>query len=161
MKRLNTLNPVLDKKWLILLAGILWSGVGVMLNKLAYGWLISEELNPALLFTFGGVLLALIIYRFGFSKLADINNERVLAYVNDKVCIFAFQKWTGYPLIMVMIAMGIGLRKYSSLPKPWLAVLYIGIGGGLFLASLHYYRQLVRMYTDKKAFLVRGTEEGD
>jgi hypothetical protein len=161
MKRMNVLKPEADKKWLILLAGIVWSGVGIMLSRLAYGWLKPVALNKALLLASGGVLLAVIIYRFGFSKLADINIERILAYVNDKICIFAFQQWTSYPLIVVMITMGIGLRKYSPIPKPWLAVMYIGIGGSLFLASMHYYQQLVRANTDKKAFLVRGAEEGD
>ena len=155
MKRLNALNPAADKKWLILLSGIVWSGVGVMLCKLAYGWLKPVELNKTLLLTSGGILLALIIYRFGFSKLAEINIKRILAYVNDKVCIIAFQQWSSYPLIVVMIAMGIGLRKYSPVPKPWLAVMYIGIGGSLFLASLHYYQQLIRINADKKVFHVK------
>jgi hypothetical protein len=38
-----------------------------------------------------------------------------------------------------MITMGILLR-HSSIPKTLLAPMYIGIGGGLIIASLHYYR---------------------
>ncbi|MBU0510786.1 MAG: hypothetical protein KJ638_03670 [Chloroflexi bacterium] len=41
-----------------------------------------------------------------------------------------------------MIAMGITLR-HSPIPKHLPAVLYIGIGGGLFLSSLFYYGILV------------------
>lgn len=44
--------------------------------------------------------------------------------------------------MIVMISLGIFLRLYSPIPKPLLAVMYIGIGGSLFLASLHYYKHI-------------------
>ena len=62
----------------------------------------------------------------------------------ERVCLFAFQKWTSYPLVLVMIAMGIYLRHYSPIPKPYLAILYIGLGLSLFISSLLYYRQAFR-----------------
>lgn len=160
MNRLQTLKPAADKRWLLLAAGVLWSGVGVILSSLAYGWLKPVDFGDALWLTFAGVLLAVAIYLLGFSKFANKNIRRIDAYLNDKVCIFAFQEWTSYPLVVVMVSMGIGLRKYSPVPKPLLAVLYIGIGGSLFLASLHYYRQLIRVNVQKSAHLVRGSEEG-
>ena len=43
-----------------------------------------------------------------------------------------------------MVALGISLREYSQLPKTFLAVIYIGIGGGLLLGSLRYYDHLLR-----------------
>jgi hypothetical protein len=74
----------------------------------------------------------------GFSLLAKKNIQRIQR-LPDKTCVFAFQEWTSYPLIAVMITMGILLR-HSSIPKTLLAPMYIGIGGGLIIASLHYYR---------------------
>jgi hypothetical protein len=44
-----------------------------------------------------------------------------------------------------MISLGIYLRVYSPIPKPALAIFYIGIGGSLFLSSLHYYARVLRM----------------
>jgi hypothetical protein len=137
--RMQSLTPAVDKRWLMFLAGLMWSGVGLMLVTLAYGWLVPVELGEALWKALAGLLLALAIYTFGFSKFADKNIQRIHAYIKDKVCVFAFQEWTSYPLVVVMVSMGIGLRKFSPIPKPWLAILYIGIGGSLFFASIHYY----------------------
>lgn len=119
-------------------AGFMWSGVGVYLSILAYGWLSVVVLGKAFLLTLAGVLLALAIYRFGFSKLAKQNIQRIRSIQREKPSIFAFQKWSSYPLVAVMVVLGIILR-HSPIPKPYLAVLYIGIGGGLFLSSLLYY----------------------
>jgi len=90
----------------------------------------------------GGLLLAAIIYVFGFSKLAGKNIRRISNLTGDKICLLAFQEWTSYPLVIVMISLGIFLRIYSPILKPLLAVMYIGIGGSLFLASLHYYEHI-------------------
>ena len=161
MNRLLTLKPAVNKRWLFLLAGIMWSGVGVMLSRLAFGWLNLETLQDAFWLGLVGVVLGLNIYRFGFSKFADKNIQRIDTYENDKVCIFAFQEWTSYPLVVVMISLGIFLRKYSPLPKSWLAPVYLGIGTSLFFAGLHYYRQLMKLKSTKDAYLVRGLKEGD
>ena len=133
-----------NKRRLHLPAGITWSGVGGYLIYLAYGWLRPLSIGRALLLAAAGVLLALVIYRFGFSKLAEKNIERI-SLLKDRVSILAFQSWKSYIIIPVMIGLGIFLR-HSSLPKQYLAIMYMGIGGGLFLSSLHYYVWLVRQY---------------
>jgi len=122
----------------------MWSGVGLILGNLAYGWLLPVEFPQVLWMTLAGVLLASAIYYFGFSKLAKKNIRRITDMAGDKICIFAFQEWTSYPLVVVMIGLGISLRNNLPIPKPYLAILYIGIGGGLFLSSLHYYLHLLR-----------------
>ncbi len=64
--------------------------------------------------------------------------------MQGKRCVFAFQSWKSYLIVVIMIAMGIGLR-HSPIPKPYLSVLYIGIGLALILSSfryLKYYREL-------------------
>ena len=91
----------------------------------------------------GGLALAFTIYHFGFSNLADKNIRRIQNIQTHKVCFFSFQQWHSYPLVAFMISLGIFLRKYSPIPKPYLAVMYIGIGGSLFLASFHYFKQLI------------------
>ncbi|MFH1635733.1 MAG: hypothetical protein ABIG63_17210, partial [Chloroflexota bacterium] len=125
------MKPGANKKWLHLTAGLMWSGVGIFLCSLAYGWLVPVDIITALVLAFSGVVLAIVIYKFGFSKLAKENIHRIINLPAEKPCIIAFQKWSSYPLVAVMIAMGITLR-HSPIPKHLLAVLYIGIGGGLF-----------------------------
>ena len=141
---LQRLKPAVNKAWLYALAGLLWSVAGVMLLRLAYGWLRLAHDYPVYLLAPLGILLAIAIYRFGFSKFADRNIQRIHELAGEKACIFAFQEWTSYPLVVFMVSLGIVLRRHSPIPKPLLAVAYLGIGGSLFLASFHYYRHLRR-----------------
>jgi hypothetical protein len=141
MSRLEKIKPATRKMWLHVLSGIMWSGVGLYLCSLAFGWLQPEAMNKAILLSLSGGLLAIAIYLFGFSTFADKNIQRIRDLPGQKICIFAFQKWSSYPLVVVMISLGIFLRKFSPIPKPYLASLYLGIGGSLFLASFHYYKE--------------------
>ena len=138
------LTPGVHKSWLHLVSGTMWSVVGVWLCKLAYGWLKPESIVTVTAMASAGILLALLIYLFGFANLANGNIHRINALPGERACIFAFQKWSNYIIIVVMISLGIFLRKSGLVPKPYLAAMYTGIGGGLFLASLHYYRWLLQ-----------------
>lgn len=136
-------NPALKKIWLFLLSGLIWSSVGIYLCSLTFNWYDSISLFKTFFFVIGGIILAIFVFRFGFSSFAYKNIRRVISIPKEKVCIFAFQKWTSYPLVLFMISLGIFLRKYSPIPKSWLGVLYIGIGGSLFFASLIYYKTII------------------
>jgi hypothetical protein len=136
--------PATKKIWLHLTAGIMWSGVGIMLTVFAVTWLGLVHSWTVLLLISAGLLLAAAIYFFGFSKLASKNVQRIIAIPKERVCLFAFQKWTSYPLVLVMVAMGIYLRRYSPIPKPDLAILYLGLGTSLFVSSIQYYVQVFR-----------------
>ncbi|MCX6053978.1 MAG: hypothetical protein NTZ74_03515 [Chloroflexi bacterium] len=144
MNLTQKLYPAVQKPYLILLAGILWSAVGIMLCLFASNWFGNISGMESALVLIGGLTLTSLIYFFGFSKLALKNIRRIGHYTKTKICVFAFQKWSSYPLVLVMVSMGIYLRKYSSIPKPILAVLYIGLGGSLFLSSLLYYKHIFR-----------------
>jgi len=122
----------------------MWSGVGIMLFAFAANWLGAVRSWTVSLLILTGLLLAAGIYFFGFSKLASSNIQRILNIPKERVCLFAFQKWTSYPLVLVMIAMGIYLRIYSPIPKPYLAILYIGLGASLFMSSFQYFHQVFR-----------------
>lgn len=137
------LVPAVSKRWLYFVAGVIWSCVGILLTHLAYGWLLPVERWAAWLLALMGGLLAFAIYRFLFTWFADKNIRRVDNLSKDKICIFAFQQWTSYPLVAFMVALGISLRVYSPVPKPFLAIMYIGIGGGLLLGSFRYYAHIL------------------
>jgi len=147
MEFLYKLKPAVKKFWLQLLAGLMWSGVGVMLIRFAWRWLVEVELSTEVLLLVAGFALAAAIYFWGFSKLAGKNISRIEAIPDQKPCLFAFQAWTSYPLVVVMITMGIYLRVYSSFPHQLLAITYLGIGGGLFGSSFHYYAHLFSSQT--------------
>jgi hypothetical protein len=138
------LTPAVKKPWLWLVAGLIWSSVGLYLISLTGDWLQPIDYMEKILFILAGIVLASGIYRFGFLGFALRNIHRIDEISKKSLCIFAFQRWISYPLVVFMIALGIFLRKFSPIPKPWLAVMYIGIGGSLFTASFQYYRRIFK-----------------
>ena len=133
-------KPAVNKIVLYILAGLTWNIVGIMLMKMAYKWLFFGDIIPRnrlmalLIGVFSGILIAML----GFGKIADKNILRIKK-MEGKRCIFSFIAWKSYFLIIFMIILGISLR-HSSIPKLYLAILYIGIGLGLFLAGFKYFK---------------------
>ena len=143
---LNKFNPSVPKIWLHLTAGLVWLGVGLMLDTFASRWLKLSGFPTELLLIAVGLTLAAGIYGFGFSKVAQKNIRRIGEYTSEKVCLFAFQSWTSYPLVAFMMGLGIYLRNYSTFPKSLLAILYLGIGSAIFAAGLLYFAHIARTY---------------
>ena len=137
---LEKLKPSVSKYWLMVIAGGMWTVVGIMLCRLAYVWLKTVPGSRALTLGFFGLFFALAAHRYPFSKIASKNIDR-LCLMADKCCIFAFQAWRSYLVVIFMMLLGISLR-YSPFPKPYLAVIYAAIGGALFLSSFHFYRRV-------------------
>lgn len=140
---LSSLKPAVTKYWLIALAGLMWTGVGVMLCRLAYIWLAVISSAVAASLGLFGIGMAVAAYYLGFSKIARKNIKR-LCLLTERTCVFAFQTWRGYLIIGFMITLGIVLRN-SAIPKQYLAVIYTTIGGAIFLSSFHYYGLLWEM----------------
>ncbi len=141
--KIKKFDPAVDKKVLIALSGMIWTVVGIMLCNLASTWLMQTPVKSIVLFGLSGLVLALLIHHFGFLKLVDKNIARIMEK-EGKVCIFGFQPWKSYLIILIMITMGITLRS-SALPKQYLAIIYIGFGGAMLLSSLRYHRVFIKL----------------
>ncbi|RPI74533.1 MAG: hypothetical protein EHM45_18575 [Desulfobacteraceae bacterium] len=139
--KMDKMKPAVDKNVLLLLAGLMWFGVGIMLLIMAVSWLNLFRIRGSWILAGTGVLIALGVHHFGFLKIVDKNLDRLLP-MQGKKCVFAFITWKSYILIAVMIALGLLLR-HSPIPKPYLAVLYIGIGLAMILSSIRYLRILL------------------
>jgi hypothetical protein len=137
---MNKYKPAVDKWVLLLLAGFMWIGVGVMLLFYSYVWL---SVYPGKGFSFAttGIIVALMIHHFGFLKIVDTNLGRILP-MEGKRCIFSFITWKSYIIVAIMIVMGILLR-HSPIPKSYLSIVYIAIGLSLILSSIRYIRVLL------------------
>jgi hypothetical protein len=142
-------SPVVDKSILILLAGIMWCGVGIMLIHYAVSWLSSCNGREKLFFYSAGFLAAMPIHHFGFLRIADKNLNRILQ-LTEKKSLFSFLTWKSYVIILIMVSMGIALR-HSSIPKRYLSILYNGIGIGLFLSGIRYFRFFFKLLFAKRS----------
>ena len=145
----SSLKPAVTKSWLIAVAGLTWTGIGMMLCRLAYVWLAVINRGMAASLGLLGIAMAVAAYRFGFSRIAQKNIKRISLLV-EKTCIFAFQTWKGYLIIGSMIILGTILRN-SAIPKQYLAIAYTTIGGAIFLSSFHYYGLLWKMVVQKSS----------
>lgn len=140
--KINKFKPAVANISLLFLAGIVWICVGIMLLLLAFSWLSPLAVNEICLLAGIGVVVALLVHHFGFLKIVNKNLRRILL-MNDKKCLFAFIPWKSYLIIAIMITMGAVLR-HSTIPKQYLAILYIGIGLALILSSVRYLRIFIK-----------------
>ncbi len=140
---LRKFDPAVDKRVLLFISGMLWTIVGAALCNLSIHWLSEVPMTEAGLLGAAGIVLALAIHHFGFLKLVDKNIERIRAK-DGKVCIFGFQPWKSYAIIIVMILFGSMLRQ-SSLPRTYLSIIYTGFGGAMLLSSVRYHRVFIKL----------------
>lgn len=131
-------KPAVEQRWLLLISGFVWSIVGVFLVRIAFRWIPHFLLHEKILTIGSGILLGLAIAFWGFSIVVRKNIKRINAYKNA-VCVFAFQEWKSYVLIVVMMSMGIFLRNTTLIPRQLVAPVYVGIGLALFIDSFMYY----------------------
>jgi hypothetical protein len=144
----NRFSSSVDKSILILLAGLMWCGVGIMLIRYAVSWLSFCTAKEEILFYSAGFLTAMPIHHFGFLKIADKNINRLLP-LTEKKNPLSFMTPKSYLIVIVMVSMGIALR-HSSIPKKYLSLLYNGIGLALFLSGIRYFRVFFQLVFSKK-----------
>lgn len=146
---IRKLNLGIDKSILILMGGTMWCGVGIMLIRYAVSWLSLCSVKEQICFYSAGFLAAMPIHHFGFIKIATRNINRILS-LREKTSPLTFMTWKSYLIVLVMVSMGIAMR-HSSLPKQYLSILYNGIGLGLFLSGIRYFRFFFRLIFEKEA----------
>ena len=136
-------KPGVQKHWLLLISGIIWSGVGILLVRIAFRWIPKFTLQEKVLVLGAGIIMGIAIALFGFSIVVKKNINRIENYINA-VCVFAFQEWKSYVLIIVMMSMGIFLRNTTLIPRQLVTPVYVGIGVAMFLDSFLYYKRFLR-----------------
>lgn len=133
-------TPSVSRMWLSLVAGLIWSITGATLCALAGSWLWNMDWPWSLAGALAGFTMGLIAYRFGFSRIVLKTLSRIEKQP-ERVCIFAFQAWSSYLLVAIMVLVGYVVR-HSSLPHLAVAILYWAIGTALMFSSSLYYHHI-------------------
>lgn len=123
------------------IAGVVWTAVGMLLVGYTVVWLAPVALMLEVEFAAAGLVVSWIFFQFVFAGIVRKNIARIDAGP-ERASAWAFQNWRSYLVTIFMVGLGITLR-HSSLPKPWLAVVYEGIGVALLLTSLMYHRRWI------------------
>jgi hypothetical protein len=132
-------EPAVSRRTLTLAAGIVWALVGLFLSTRAVIWFVQTRHLVAIL-VISALVVGLLKGRFVFARLVRRNIQRIreLSPQKEKICVFAFQAWASYLIIIAMITLGILLRL-SPIPREYLAAIYLAIGSALFFASFGYF----------------------
>jgi len=143
-------KPSVNKIWLLVISGIVWSAVGLMLDLIVFiRWFPHFSEGYSLFVGFAGSFISLVIVILGFRYVAIKNINRILQY-SGPVCVFAFQKWESYILVFFMIGLGIFMRNTSLVSIQIKAWIYIVMGMTLIFASLLYYRKFYLLHITNK-----------
>jgi hypothetical protein len=136
------LNPAVERRWLFVISGVLWTAVGAMLMVYAFVWLAPVALHLEIALAAAGLTLAAVAARFLFRGIVRKNIDRI-EQGPERASIFTFQPWKSYLVMFGMMGLGYVVRN-SGVPRPPLAVVYAAIGGALMLASGLYHRRAYR-----------------
>ncbi|MCM2271017.1 MAG: hypothetical protein NDJ18_00460 [candidate division Zixibacteria bacterium] len=138
-------EPAVSRRTLVITAAVIWGVVGLFLIFRAALYLTEVDSDKTTLVlasgTFG-ILLGLLKGKYIFARLAKQNVQRIdqLSPHKKKICIFAFQAWQSYLIVLVMIGLGMALRV-SPLPRVYLIGIYLLIGVGLLVGSRAYLKR--------------------
>jgi hypothetical protein len=134
---LTKIPPIVEKKWLYLLAGSIWCLVGLFLIRLALGWFVVLSSQMEILYILLGITIG-IPYVLMFLIVAKRNIDRLQTMPEEKLSLFNFQPWYSYLIVIIMMSLGITLRLYSPFLKTDLGILNMGIGVSISVASLKF-----------------------
>jgi len=137
-----------DRRWLFAIAGVIWMGVGILLLTYAVTWLAPVSLPLEIELSVAGLAVAAVFLRFVFHGIVSKNIARIEGGP-ARASAFSFQGWKSYLITVFMIVLGIMLKR-SPIPKPDLAVMYLGVGLALMLASGFYHRHLFSAWRRSK-----------
>jgi hypothetical protein len=136
---LERLKPGVSNVWLLLLGGVVWTLAGSILCGKAFAMLANDSHSNVL--GAAGAVVAVAWNHLMFKKVAQKGVGRIVL-LPKRVCIFAFAPWKSYAMIVTMIILGIILRN-SAMPKPFLGVAYLAMGGTLLLSSVVFYQSFI------------------
>lgn len=121
----------------ILLSGLVWILAGIMLNSRAYDWLMNYNGNFFWAYASAGLFLGAIKGKLVFRRIVVRNIDRIRNF-EGKRFILEFIPVKSYFLIFFMAMAGYFLRQ-TSIPREFIAVLYLGIGMALIFSGIQYF----------------------
>ena len=136
--------PKVSKKYLLLIAGIVWLIAGVNITRLGTPITITDWQRPlvAILTTF---VTFSLFFRFVFFRMVQKHTLRILTYEEEKIIVTRFFDRKGYIIMFCMISFGILLRSSHLLLPICLSTFYTGLGISLIAAGIYFFHKYVHV----------------
>jgi len=137
-KILKAIKPGIPKWYLLFVAAFMWTFAGGMLFLRGFSMLI---LFPRLLWIkiLISIIAGLIFYILLFSKISLKHTQRILKMEIEKPCFFSFFNFRSYIMMVIMICIGVTLRKTGIVPIEYLSVFYVTMGIPLSMSAFRFY----------------------
>lgn len=133
---------MINKRYLLLIAGFFWMFAGFMVMKTGYPYFAHGTYK--LLLTAGAIVVFLIFYLFIFSKLVGKHEKRIRSKQTDKLPFWQFFSLSSYIIVAVMISGGIMLRKFELVPHWFIGSFYPGLGFALFSCGTRFVARFIK-----------------
>jgi hypothetical protein len=134
----QTFKPGISKRYLLLVAAIVWTFAGGMLLFRGFSVLKFNSVGIDLEES-GCILAGILFYKFMFSVISSKHINRILNIKIEKPCFFSFFNWRSYGLMTIMITSGITLRLSGLVPLNYLSLFYIAMGTPLFISAIRFF----------------------
>lgn len=142
------LNPSVPKRYLLLVAALVWTTAAFVLLSKAFVFMDLHEVY-LIIYLIISVIGGLLFYYFLFSKIATKHINRLTGFMGERYCVFSFFNAKSYLLMILMISMGILLRKSNLVAVGHLSFLYLMMGIPLLLSAIRFYIAGIRGFNVK------------
>lgn len=134
-------KPAIRRRYLFLIAGILWSSVGVILSTVGIYWIFPVRHPVILLLMPLAFIVGVIKGRFILYKIAVKSSERIYSHP-EKACFGSVFSWSTWLTVILMVSVGQILRRFiiPIYDRDFLGLVYAIIGLALFTASFVYWK---------------------
>ena len=135
---INKYKPRIKKKYLLFVAALAWTTAGTILlyRGIIMSWSIADMLILKLTIS---LIFGIIFYLKMFTKISLKHINRIKNLKIPDPCLFSFFNIRSYILMIIMIFMGIALRKLSFIPITYLALFYIMMSVPLLISAIRFY----------------------
>jgi hypothetical protein len=132
------LIPSVSKRYLLLVAALVWTFAGGML--LYRGFTINHSLPSHWKVEFFGCTMAgLLFFILLFNRISAKHVLRIKSLPIEYPVIFSFFNLKSYLMMFSMITIGITLRKTGAVSPEYLSFMYITMGIPLLMSSFRFY----------------------
>ncbi len=138
MHRIQRLTPRIGRRYLFIMAALVWTFAGSMLLFRGVLLFMDDDYLIWIRLTIS-IIAGILFYLLLFSNISRKHTGRISGMQLEKSCLFSFFNIKSYILMSLMITAGILLRKSGILPPVYLSEIYFTMGIPLFISSFRFY----------------------
>ncbi len=137
-KLLYSYKPSVPKRYLLLIAGLVWTFAGCMLFLKGTYYLVNNTSHLLIRYLIA-VPFGITFYLVLFAKISLKHINRIRTIDIARPCLFSFFNFRSYIMMGVMMSMGIMLRRFDVIDHDILYTFYLGMGTPLLISAARFY----------------------